>query len=123
MTFNEIFPQFLEGAKIKRSEWDIGAFIYNGEEIMSSTDDEYQIKKDDLIASDWEIDKTCYYSYDDAVKLMKKGAKMKHPSLWFICKYVQYSKYDGLFQFDNDITGVSLGEGVQNNFWFKWREK
>lgn len=104
MTFQEILPEFLKGAKIRKTSWTKQyVFINNKNVIVDENNNVCHLQGHNLVEDGWEIyDDREYFDFWKAFELMKEGKKVRRKN-WksnseylFLPEYL-FLKPDGRF--------------------------
>lgn len=79
MTFQEILPKFLKGAKIRKTSWTKQyIFINNKNVIVDENNNVCHLQGHNLVEDGWEIyDDREYFDFWKALELMESGEKVR----------------------------------------------
>lgn len=79
MTFQEILPKFLKGAKIRKTSWTKQyVFINNKNVIVDENNNVCHLQGHNLVEDGWEIyDDREYFDFQKALELMESGEKVR----------------------------------------------
>lgn len=79
MKFQEILPKFLEGQKIKKTNWKSTEYVFinNKNVIVDEKNSVCHLQGHNLVEDDWEIydDRGCF-DWNRALELMEEGNKV-----------------------------------------------
>lgn len=79
MTFQEILPKFLKGAKIRKTSWTKQyVFINNKNVIVDEDNNVCHLQGHNLVEDGWEIyDDREYFDFQKALELIQEGKTVK----------------------------------------------
>ena len=122
MTFQEILPKFLKGAKIRKTSWTKQyVFINNKNVIVDENNNVCHLQGHNLVEDEWEIyDDREYFDFNRAYKLMKEGKKVRRKSIYTDDEnyYMFIDKNNGYF---DDINSENFGiqpDDIEAKDWY-----
>lgn len=98
MTFQEILPEFLKGAKIRKTSWTKQyVFINNKNVIVDENNNVCHLQGHNLVEDGWEIyDDREYFDFCKALELMEDGQKVRSKAWGNIitgCLYLEGNEF------------------------------